>query len=257
MSETSASSEATMQLPFDGEIHRAAERRYAETVVFIHHYGGSKKTVLRHVRMVNQLGYDAVTFDLLHFEFGKMPKLPITADLKFGMRHLWAQQIEAVLNAVPGKKIIYSFSMPSASAIDALSRRQGRDVVAMVCDGGPFLDLPRCTWNLYTHEYVVKSRIMRGVFSAAGIAMFGLGIKSELPGQFRKIPAGFPVLSIQGASDPLVPRSAIEEFFSYGKHLELEEFVIPDGGHLDGLKRAPDDYVSMVRPFLSRAATPI
>jgi pimeloyl-ACP methyl ester carboxylesterase len=248
---------ALVHLPFEGELHRSEKRRHAETVVFIHHYGGSKKTVLRHVRVVNDLGFDAVAFNLFHFEIGKAPKLPITADLKFGTRYLWAQQIEAILNSVPGKKIVYSFSMPSISAVDAISRRQGGDVAALICDGGPFLDLPACTWNLYTHEYVVKSRILRGVFTAAGLAMFGLGVKADLPGQFRKIPAGFPVLSIQGAHDPLVPRSAIEEFFSYGKHLELEEYIIPDGVHLDGLKRAPEEYVAMVRSFLGKVGTPI
>ena len=49
-------------LPFEGEWGRARERKFRETIVFVHHFGGSKRTVLRHVKMANDLGFDTAIY---------------------------------------------------------------------------------------------------------------------------------------------------------------------------------------------------
>lgn len=243
-------------LPFEGEWGRAPERKFKETVVFVHHFGGSKRTVLRHVKMANDLGFDTVRFPLVFNKMVPAQQLPITADLKFGARHVWAGQIESVLNSIPGRKIVYSFSMPSNGALEAIAKRRAKDVVAWVCDGGPFLQILKCSWNLFEHQFRVESKILRGVYTGFSYFIFGHGIVEETPKLLAMFPDGFPVLSIRGAKDPLVPQDAIDDVFKNTSKITVEKLVIPDGGHLDGLKNHEDDYRPTVAKFLKEHATP-
>jgi pimeloyl-ACP methyl ester carboxylesterase len=241
-------------LPFDGEMARAPERRFQETIVFVHHFGGDRRTTLRHRKFVNKLGFDAVSFTLNFNHFNPAKGLPISGDLAFGARHLWTEQIEAILNALPGRKMIYSFSMPSNSAFEAIARRHAEDVTAVVCDGGPFLQLLKCTWNLYQHEFAVRSRVLRAVFTGLGLLMVGPGTEFELGEELSSLPAGLPVLSIRGTEDPLVPIEAIEEFLAYAPQVSLKTLTLDGGHHLDGLKKFPEIYTSVVEDFLVRHA---
>jgi pimeloyl-ACP methyl ester carboxylesterase len=254
-------SETTRELPFDGELHTADSPKFKETIIFVHHFGGGKKTVLRHAAMVNEFGFNFVRFTLSFNQALPSKLLPINADLKFGARHLWCDQIESILNAVPGKKIIYSFSMPSNSALEAIARRHAKDVVGWICDGGPFLELPKCIWNLYENQYKIESRLMRGVYTALSLALYGFGFPKEAPLLFSKLPADFPILSFRGEKDLLVPPSAINELFSLAKRskleLDLDAVLIKNGGHLDGLKLEPEFYRKTVEKFLRKVATPI
>jgi pimeloyl-ACP methyl ester carboxylesterase len=247
------------KLPFNAEWMPAKNRRFNETVVFVHHFGGSKRTVLRHLRMVNELGYDAVRFDLIfHKSTPVTEQLPITADLHWGLRHVWSNQIESILNAIPGRKIIYAFSMPSGSAFKAAAKRGGRgDLNAIVCDGGPFLQLPRCIWNLYEQQYQVKSRVLRAGFMGASLLLWGLKFKKDMRQVLSEIPTGFPVLSIRGWQDSLVPTAAIDEFFDMQEHLDLEVLALPEAGHLTGLRDFPKEYIPRVEAFLKRVSTPL
>jgi pimeloyl-ACP methyl ester carboxylesterase len=242
--------------PFNGETLKASHRRYEETVVFVHHFGGSKKTVLRHARLMNELGFDAFVFDLKINDF-KSIQPPLTAYFQFGVRFIWADQIEEVLNSVPGKKIVYSFSMPSNSTLMAMSRRHAFDITSWVCDGGPFLDLVRCTWNLFTNAYPIKWVPLRFAASLFGYFYFGgLQAAREIGPMLDSLPNQFPILSIRGTDDPLVPVSAIDEVFSHGKQrLGLETFTIEGGHHLDGLKNHSDLYRSRVSGFIRAHST--
>lgn len=244
-------------LPFDGEMARASERRFQETIVFVHHFGGDRRTTLRHRKFVNKLGFDAVSFTLNFNHFNPVRGLPISSDLAFGARHLWTEQIEAVLNAIPGRKIIYSFSMPSNSAFEAVARRHAEDVGAIICDGGPFLQLAKCTWNLYQHEFAIRSRVLRAVFTGLGMLMVGPGLEFDLKEELAALPGGLPVLNVRGTEDPLVPIEAIEEFLAYAPQVSLKTLTLDGGHHLDGLKRFPELYTPAVEDFLRRAATPI
>lgn len=244
------------QLPYNAEWMRAAQKRSPLTIVFVHHFGGSKRTVLRHVKMVNELGYDAIRFDLILQDQTSLKNLfPITADLKVGMRHFWAQQVEAILNAIEGPKVLFTFSMPSTAAIEAIGQRNAQDVRGWICDGGPFSQLLRCTWNLFQHEYKVKSQILRGVLTVAATAVWGLHYERDLKASLAQIPARFPVLSIRGGKDPLVPEMAIEEFFDLQDHLSVQVYVIPEAHHLDGIKVAPAEYRDRIATFLKTLRT--
>lgn len=244
-------------LPFEGEWGRAPERKFKETIVFVHHFGGSKRTVLRHVKMAMDLGFDTVRFPLLFNKVLPAERLPITADLKFGARHVWADQIESVLNSVPGHKIVYSFSMPSNGALEAIAKRRAKDVVAWVCDGGPFLQIWKCSWNLFEHQFLVQSKLLRGLYTSFSYLIFGHGIEEDSTKFVSMLPSNFPILSVRGAKDPLVPQDAIDDVFKTASKVSLEKLVIPGGKHLDGLKNHEADYLPPVSRFLKQHGTPI
>ncbi len=243
------------KLPFDAELMKAKQRRFNETVVFVHHFGGSRRTVLRHVRLVHDLGFDAIRFDLIFNKAAQGDRLPITGDLNWGVRHVWANQIESILNALPGRKILFAFSMPAASALQAVARRHGGDIAGLVCDSGPFLQISRCTWNLYREQYQVRSRILRAGYTGLSMLLWGLGFEEQIKKTLAGIHRGFPVLSIRGWQDSLVPPNAIDELFNLQDHLDLEVLSLPEAGHLTGLRDFPQEYTARVKKFLNHIST--
>ena len=244
-------------MPFKAQYHSAEKKQYAETIVFVHHFGGSAKSMSYHVQLVNSLGFDAVTFDLLFNEVRGGRHLPITAHLKFGARFVWTEQIEAILNALPGEKFIYSFSMPSNSVLAALAHRRAEDVLGWICDGGPFLDLGRCVWNAFEHEMKISNRFLRGLMTAGSLLFYGPGFEGEAAALMRGLPARFPILSIRGFSDSLVTSEAIEAVFSLRTDLAIETLSFEKGKHLDGLRNFRDEYTDRVGKFLKSLAHPV
>ena len=268
-------------LPFDADFMPAANKRFQETIVFVHHFGGNKKSLAHHVEMVNALGYDAVRFDLMFSQINPAKHLPITANLKFGIRHVWSEQIEAILNSIPGRKILFSFSMPSNSVMMALAHRRAKDVSGWICDGGPFLQLSKCVWNLYEHHYAIQSKVVRGALTGASLVFLGTGFEKEAAGLMRTLPRGFRILSFRGLQDPLVPAEAIDEallgksttphtgasklvpsdksnFKNDSAHpLMIETHSFEEGGHLDGLKSFPAAYRDHCESFLKEIAKPV
>ncbi len=244
-----------MELPFDAQLLPAAEKRFRETVVFVHHFGGSRRTVLRHLRLADAMGFDAVRFDLVFNSFKIGEHLPITSSLKFGACHVWIDELESILNAIPGKKIIYSFSMPSLAALGAIAHRKANDISGWVCDGGPFLQILKCTYNLLEHEYHIDNPFLRAFYSAAAYPLFGTGIELAVKSWGAHLPEKFPVLSVRGEKDPLVPVSAIEDVFASTPQIDLQRLSLKDGAHLDGLKKFPEIYEPTARAFLTRIGT--
>lgn len=249
---------AELRLPFKGEVFVAEQKEYLETVVFIHQFGGNKRSLSRHVRLVNDIGFNAVVFNLQYHDAMKNPNqvilkhLPISADLHFGIRHIWQEQIELVLNSIPGNKIVYSFSMPTNSAFFAVANRKAEDIKGLVCDGGPFLQVPHCIWNLYERQFGIKSRLLRTAFTATSLALYGIGTERDLIDIAKKIPRGFPVLSIRGQADHLIPSDAIDEFFDELPSANVDRVIIDEAGHLEGLTINAMKYRQNLFPFLTR-----
>ena len=247
------------ELPFDAAFDRAANRRFRETAVFVHHFGGDRRSTLRHARALNEIGFDCVRFTLPQSrEAGAaLARSPLAAawEGRGGLRHAWTERTRRILDAVPGPKIVYSFSMPSASALQAVAERDARDVSAMICDGGPFLRLATCVSNLLEFECGVRSRFKLYLFTAASFPMWGVGYRRDMGASAARLPAKFPILSIRGGSDPLVPAGAIDDVWALPTRAQIERFAIADGRHLDGLRRFPDSYVARVRKFLESHAT--
>lgn len=219
-------------------------------MIFVHHFGGDRKTPTPHIRLVNELGFHAVSFSMSFNESPLVNGLVFNSEMQLGLITRWQEEIETIFNAVPYKKIAYTFSSPSASAASVLARRGARDVNAWICDGGPFLDTFTNTLR-YVEQVKIKNKLLQWGLSALGtLIYFGLDYKENLYKSLEKLPQDFPVLSIRGWQDPLVPYSAIEKAFSPHKHLDLEVLALTEGTHLDGLKKYPDEYRKRVEVFL-------
>jgi pimeloyl-ACP methyl ester carboxylesterase len=237
--------------PHGGYFVSPAETKYAETVVFVHQWGGRRSQLRPHMNFVAELGFRSFTFnqsfhsvDRVRLEPGLLPEA-----IK-GLRHVWAHEIQEVLDQIEGRKILYSFSLPSGAALVALGRRKARDVTAWICDGGPFLHLHRCYWNYFTHQTPLKNPLLKEAAVLGSHFLFGAwNFKKDLRQAFAALPPEFPVLSIRGWQDPLVPVSAIEEVFELAKH-KPEVLSLPEGHHIDGLKNCPEEYKSRVGRFL-------
>lgn len=246
------------ELPYEGEFFYAPQKKFKETIFFVHFYEGSKRKLLRHIRMVNQLGYDAFAFNLQgDFQSLQRFKLPFTQNKKYGLKHSYAEQINTLLNLIPGDKIIYSFSNPSAAAIEAVKMRNFKDIKAIVCDSGPSAYFFRSGISLYMTELrdrVTPLMVLLTPFIALSWSpFFHYDIKWDL----SKYPAGFNILTIEGEKDPLIPPYQIEEVFKDQKHLAWQRTILPEAGHLDGLKRFPEDYQKDLVPFLTKNSTPL
>lgn len=236
--------------PFPFSISPAPHKQFQETLVFVPFFFGKKEQMKRHIEFANNLGYDVASFTLSVHKNFIFNKIPYDINLGWGLKHIWSQEITEVLNKIPGSKIIYSFSNPTSSALEAMALRQVRDVRALVCDGGPFYDLLKCNWNYFTHERPVQGIFKKVAVNSIARIIWTRRHEYELYRDLKKLPDQFPVLSVRGWKDPLVPPSAIEKAFAPHKHLDLEVLNIPEGQHLDGLKNFPDIYQSKVSEFL-------
>ncbi len=246
---------SSSKLPFLGQWHLAGEPRYQETIVFVHHFGGSTKTLRRHLEFVNGLGYNAVSFQLDFNELKFPMRLPISAKSDFGIFAAWRDQIEVILNAVPGNKIVFSFSNPSFSAVAAIANRYATDVRGCICDGGPALNIIRSWWNLIGEKYKVKSVLFKAAMLPLGYIFIGPNFKSKVANALSTLPEGFPILSIRGWQDSLVPYEEIEAFFEGHSNIDLKVLSLPEGKHLDGLRNHSGEYIPVVKEFLQKNST--
>jgi len=246
-----------LNLPYQAEWNLAKEKKFEETIIFVHHFGGDKRSVLRHARLLNEMGFDCVRFNLKFNKTEAPHRIPLSGDFKIGLRRSWSDQIQDLLNLISGKKIIYSFSMPGAAAIQAISQRHAYQVSGLVCDGGPFLQVISSTWRLYEKAYKIENIILRGILTALSLTMWGTNFKGEMKTYFSLIPAGFKILSIRSGKDHLVPPSAIDELFRLAENLNVEVLFLPEADHLEGLKKFANIYTPRVQAFLTSIATPI
>ncbi len=231
-------------LPLDGRWHCAPKRSFVETIVLVHHYGGSRATTKKHQNFVAELGYDSVSFSL------SKPRLKL--------RSRWENEIGQILDAIPRPKIVFSFSFPSAPTAGAIAVRGATDIKAWICDGGPFLMPVQCLWNYYTHHEPTKALWLRSARAALGFGAMGMwNIKGDLHAALEKFPQAFPVLNIRSWQDQLVPISAIDQAFATKHKLKLETLTLPEGDHIDGLSRFPLEYKPRVERFLARHSTPL
>jgi len=248
---------AKQELPFEGEFFLARNKRYEELVFFVHFYEGGKKQLLRHIKLVNDLGFDAFAFHLQgsHKDFLSLHPL-ISAKGGFGAKHVYADQIEVLLNLIPGKKIIFSFSNPTAAAIEAMARRHCSDTIALICDSGPTARFIPSAYNLYTYEYKLKPmplRVMLAPVLSLGWSPF---FHKDLHRHLDSFPEGFKILSIRGWKDRLIPPNHIDEVFEPHKQLDWSKLSLPEAEHLTGLRDFKGEYAPAVERFLKAVATP-
>lgn len=246
------------QLPHEGQYFRSPNKRYAETVIFVHHYGGNRSSVRKHQEFLSELGFDSVAFTLSQPPRPKFFDGFLLNELKPGLRERWTEEILDVLLQVPGPQIIYSFSFPSAAAALAMAKFEFQNTRAWIADGGPFLMPLTCFWNYFTHIEKTPALWRRAARVGLGAVSLGmLNLENDLAAALTRFPQDFPVLSIRSWQDPLVPITAIDEAFSNQEHLHLESLTLAEAGHIDGLQRFPEDYKPRVAKFLNQFATRI
>jgi pimeloyl-ACP methyl ester carboxylesterase len=234
------------------ELFESHRRKFEEVIVLVHFYGGNKKVLRRHIDWLNGEGFDVVAFEMK--KRLNLLNPPITAEGRFGLKHLYAEEIESILNDIPRNKIVYAFSNPSAGAIEALAKRRCQDIKGLITDSGPSGKLALSIYNLYNIDYeysMPRSLATAAVSSVIWSYKFNLDLQDEL----REFPKDFPVLSVIGWKDPLIPPDHIEEVFKDQNHLDWRKVNLPDAGHLNGLRDFPDEYAPAVRSFLQRVAT--
>lgn len=243
-----------MNYPFDGEYFPSKQKRYNEVVFFVHFYDGSKAQLRRHIDLVNDLGFDAFAFNLL--PKSALLTNPISRNKNPGLKHLWADQIHDLLNLIPQKKIVFSFSNPSASAIEAMAARHNLDVTAMVCDSGPSIKFLESVFHLYQH--LQKEGFLKSITQTLVTPLvWSPFLNKDLHEHLSEFPNGFKILSIRGWKDALIPPNHIDGVFEPHTNLDWRKLSLPKAGHLNGLKDFKDDYTAGLLPFLQEVATPI
>lgn len=242
-----------MHYPDEGELFKAPEKKSDHLIFFVHFFQGHKKALKRHVEFVNELGYDAYVFNLRD-DFKDHQYVPYSyISKKFGMKHALADQIEEHLDFFPEykSKIVYAFSNVAGSAIEVLARRETHDVIAMICDSGPGAAFVQSSFQLLEHQMQVKFLPLKLI--GTPLVMFGWSqsLHKDIPEDLKKLPEGFPLLSIRGWKDPMISPQSIDQFFEPAKNLHWIKLGLPEAGHLNGLKDFASEYKPGVESFLA------
>lgn len=238
-------------LPYEAEYKAAKKKLYQETILFVPFYGGNKAALKKHVAFANEQGFDCVIFNLKK-ESIHPDGLPISSQMEFGMKHVWADQVEQLCNSIPGQKIIFSFSNPSASAIEAVARRRANDVSAMVCEGGPSGDIWKSIYNYYSHEKPLSNFLLKGLAATLSSVAWSPLFHKELNEDLSQLPKNFPVLSIRGWKDKLISPHMIDKVFEKASQIQLQKLNLPRAAHLNGLRDYPEEYIKPTSEFLKR-----
>lgn len=246
-----------IDLPFKGKFHSSEsagfKKIFKETIIFVPFFGASQKSLQRHVDLVTALGFDAVTFDLMDDWSSAFLNIVSSQGL-FGLKHVWADQIERILNSIQGAKIIYGFSNPNASAFEAIARRNAWDISGMICDGGPSGKLSKSMVKYFAIEKPLPTIALRMVLAILTANLWSPEYPKAISRDLSRFPKGFRLLSIRGWKDPLITPDMIDLVFEGHSQIDWEKLGLPEGKHLDGLKEFPEIYVPRVESFLKEIA---
>ena len=233
----------------------AKNKKYKETIVFVHHFGGNARSYLRHIQFVNELGFDAVSFSLSYNSDDFPKEVPWDSNFEIGYVHIWKEEIESVLNQLSGPKVLFGFSNPSGAMLLAAARRNYVDISAVICDGGPFLNTLKMMLPVITapkRQFTWKTKV--GIIFLNRM-LFGKNYNQQAKSALESVPSRVPFLSIRSWRDKLVPSSNIDEYFSMNPKIDLEVLSLTEADHLQGLKTHPDEYKSRVGDFLIRVSS--
>jgi len=193
------------------------------------------------------MGYDAFAFNLPNFEQNSSG---LWVRGQFGLKHLYADMIRFYVDQIPGEKILFSFSNPSAAAIEILAEKfqknEAQSFKGLICDSGPSLAFVRSAWNL-----AIMSQRNPYLFASFS-AFWSWKLHRDLPGQLATFPKDFPILSIRGTQDLIIPPWHIERVFENSGLPNVSTFELPEAGHLDGLKRFTDSYRKTLSQWLEQ-----
>lgn len=247
--------------PQQGEYRKAEHKKSDVLVFFVHFFEGNKKLLSKHILLVNQLGFDTYAFNM-DDKFKSLLHPPLASNGKFGMKHVLAEQIETHLNLFPQKKLVFAFSNPSASAIEAIAHRNCSDIVGLICDSGPSGKFFESAINLFVKEQsiraewynhrLLKSKIAKWLMAPGFTALWSPLLHKDVHADLAKFPDNFPVLSIRSGKDALIPPSHIDLIFNSHPKLDLQNLTLPEAEHLKGLKSSPEIYTRTLKKFLQQ-----
>lgn len=240
----------------DFAVSKAKEKKFQELVVLVPFWGAERKSLKRHIEFLNELGYDCVDITLKD-SWSEVATNFMSSKAQFGLKHVWADQVEATLNEFPGPKIVFAFSNPSASAIEAIARRHATDIKGLICDGGPSGQLWHSMVNFFTHETHLPTFPIRAIAAAATALTWHPRFLEVIHDDLKLFPKNFRILSVRGWKDPLITPKMIDMVFEPHRQLDWEKLSLPEGKHLNGLKDFPDEYKPKVTQFLKEVSTPL
>lgn len=224
-------------------------------IVLIPFYRAPVNSLKRHYQLLEKLGYSGFRVHLQDDPKLFVRKALFSNSGKYGAKSVWADQIESVLNAIPGDKIVFSFSNPSSPTIEAIGRRQAADILGLICDSGPAGHFWTSALNLFREKtenknFLFSNLLVGGVYATLTEKIWNLNILESLHQDLQKFPEHFPVLSIRGWKDHLIAPDSIDAVFSDATQLRFTKLSLPDAGHLDGLKKSPVEYEQGLKNFL-------
>lgn len=238
--------------PDHGEIYKASNKKFEALIFFVHFFKGHKKALKRHIKFVNELGYDAYAFNLKD-DVSQHYMLPYShISKKFGLKHALADQIEEHLDLLKNynQKIMFAFSNVSACAFEVMARRPDIYFNGLICDSGPTLHFLDSAYKLYKHAEPIKflpARLLATPFLSYG---WSPHLHKDIHSDLKKLPQNFHVLSIRGWKDLLITPKGIDEVFAPCTNLIWQKLSLPEAAHLTGLRDFPNDYKPAVEEFL-------
>jgi len=218
-------------------------------IILVPFFGAKPVQLQRHQKFLEELQFE-VTQVTLSYHW----RPNINSRYEVGMKGVWTDEIEQTLNKVSGDKIIFSFSNPSAAAISAIVKRRACDVKALICDSGPSGDFFKSVIGLLKHQYKVPTLLLYPL-SIAFYLGWSPNWNESLKQDVEHLPTGFPVLTIQGWKDLLISPSQIDKAFESAKQIDRIKLVLPEAGHLNGLKKFPELYKPAVESFLKQVTS--
>lgn len=236
--------------PLSGEYFRSSNKRSDALIFFVHFYRGNKKVLKRHIEAVNKLGFDAFAFNMRD-SVKSLKDFPLSTSGQFGLKHCLADQIERMLNLLPEKKIVFSFSNPTAAAIEAMYRRNCSDILGLIADSGPSGKYMQSAFNLFNSEKKIKFLPIRFAVTPLFSMAWSPHLHKDLHTHLSSFPAGFPILSIRGWKDELIPPDHIDAVFEPHSNLDWTKLSLPEARHLTGLRDFAEEYEHTLGHFLN------
>ncbi len=232
----------------NGRFFKSQNKKHKEIIFFVHFFEGSPAALRKQIQLVNQLGYDAYGFQLPTMQ--EALSAPFTSDLSFGVKHIYTEEIEKNLNSIQDEKIIFSFSNPCASSIEAIVRRNCYDIKALICDSGPSFRMVKSGENLLhwnkKHSWLM-TKLLNPFFSFFWSPLH----HHDTPKHLAALPRNFPVLTLLCENDILIPPQDTILGFENQKHLNWQSVTFTKTGHLLAIRNHPDQYRSVVENFLN------
>ncbi len=227
---------------------------FRPVIALIHNFGGTEEHFLKHVQYLNQLGFDAVTFDLSWHKNGDR------VIFFRRIRKAWSKEIKTALTEILQKRdiIVFTFSGLGACTFDAVAEllpRHRDKIKSLIFDSGPFDEYSTCVDRMLEYYYGIKTKWLRSALTK--LLVFAWDPENSQTtrqkiAEILKLKPELPVLSIEGARDKIVPIAFIQNCFEMIRNTSqhFTQVIFELGGHLTSFKEEPAKYKATLRKFL-------